>query len=590
MTGLPITTVVIAHEKDVVTARRRARQIARLLKFPDQDGTRIGTAVSEIARNAYAYGQGGKVEFLIGGAEPQSLEIRIADRGPGIADVDAILSGRYQSSTGMGMGIVGARRLMDDFQMTSAPGKGTQITLRKHLPAGCPAVTPKSLAAIAAQLAQEPQDIYDEIRYQNQELLNTLEDVRRRDEDLSRMNRELEDTNRGVVALYAELDQRAEQLGHADRMKSRFLSHMSHEFRTPLNAIVGLTRLLLKRGAVTESAEVAREVAFIQQTALSLTEMVDDLLDLSKAESGKLTVQAAEMDVTALFGTLRAMLRPLAVNSAVELIFEEPSGIPAMIGDESKISQILRNLLSNALKFTERGEVRASVRYLAEKDLVSFCVADTGIGIAPEHREHIFEEFAQIENRLQNRVKGTGLGLPLCRKLAELLGGSVQVESAPGAGSRFTVLLPRCYRTAVDAEPDDRARTVLLIDDAEVSRYLLRQLLGQGFRLAEAMTGSEGIELAGRLRPDLILLDLNMPGMSGFEVLDRLKAAAETRDIPVVVVTGQNLDTGERERLARQTVAILHKEMMTGTEALSIDFGPPFSVEPRYAGRTQARN
>ncbi|MES1262587.1 MAG: ATP-binding protein, partial [Acidobacteriota bacterium] len=313
--------------------------------------------------------------------------------------------------------------------------------------------------------------------------------------------------------------------------------------------------------------------------------------DLSKAESGKLTVQAAEVDLTALFGTLRAMLRPLAVNNAIELIFEEPAGIPTMVSDESKISQILRNLLSNALKFTERGEVRAAVHYLAQQDLISFSVTDTGIGIAPEHRERIFEEFAQIEHKLQNRVKGTGLGLPLCRKLAELLGGSVRVESVRGTGSRFTVLLPRRCPTVADQEPA-RAKTVLLIDDAEVSRYLLRQLLERTVRVVEAMTGAEGVELAWRYRPDLILLDLNMPDMNGFEVLDQLKAGAETRNIPVVVVTGQELDSGEREQLASQTAAILFKEMLTGTEALSIDFGPPLLVEtiPRYADNTQAGN
>ena len=354
---VPIITVGIAHEQDIVTARRRARQVARLLKFHDQDGTRIGTAVSEIARNAYSYGGGGKVEFLVDDTAPQSLRIRISDRGPGIADIDAILTGRYRSSTGMGLGIIGARRLVDDFHMRSSPGEGTTVILGKQLPAGS-VLTSRALAGIADQLAREPQDIYDEIRHQNQELLNTLEDLRRREEDLNRMNRELEDTNRGVVALYAELDQRAEQLRYADQMKSRFLSHVSHEFRTPLNAIVGLTRLLLKRDVIAQSVEANREITFIQQTAQSVTEMVDDLLDLAKAESGKLTVEVADFSVSTLFSTLRAMMRPLAVNNAVELVFDEPA-LPVMHSDENKVSQILRNLLSNALKFTERGEVRA---------------------------------------------------------------------------------------------------------------------------------------------------------------------------------------------------------------------------------------
>ncbi len=579
-----IITVAIAHEQDVVTARRRARQIARLLKFHDQDGTRIGTAVSEIARNAYSYGRGGKVEFLVDKTDPQALAIEVSDNGPGITNLEGILSGAYRSSTGMGLGIIGARRLMDDFQITSTPGKGTKVTLRKYLPPAAPKITTPGLAALAGQLAQEPQDIYDEIRHQNQELLNTLEDLHRREDDLSRINRELEDTNRGVVALYAELDQRAEQLRQADRMKSRFLSHMSHEFRTPLNAIVGLTRLLLKREAVAHNADVAREINFIQKTTLSMTEMVDDLLDLSKAESGKLTVEAAEFEASALFGTLRAMLRPLAVNRAVELIFDDPISIPPIESDENKISQILRNLVSNALKFTERGTIRVSAHYLGKQDAISFSVEDTGIGIARENQGRIFEEFTQIDHPLQKMAKGTGLGLALCKKLAELLGGSVGVESEISAGSKFTVVIPRVCPALASSQRTERRRTVMLIDDEDVPRYLLRQLLGGSFDVVEAATGAEGIGQARRLRPDMILLDLNMPLMNGFEVLERLKAADETRDIPIVVVTGQKLDAGVRERLALQTAAILPKDMLAGAEALAVDFGPPLSVSPRFAG------
>jgi signal transduction histidine kinase/CheY-like chemotaxis protein len=577
---LPIITVAVGHEQDVVTARRRARQIARLLKFCDQDGARIGTAVSEVARNAHANGGGGKVDFLIDTAEPQSLTIEVSAHRRCDADGGSAASGSYPAE----LGIIGARRLMDEVQTTSLPGRGTTIILRKYLPAAARHIASQGLAALAGQLAQEPQDPYDEIRNQNQELLSTLEDLRQREEDLSRMNHELEDTNRGVVALYAELDQRAEQLRNADRMKSRFLSHMSHEFRTPLNAILGLTRLLLKREAVGQNPEVAREVSFIQQTTLSLTEMVDDLLDLSKAESGKLTVQAAEFDVSTLFSTLRAMLRPLAVNSAVELIFEDPVGIPSILNDENKISQILRNLLSNALKFTERGEVRTGIRYLPAEDLLVFSVSDTGIGIAPEYHARIFEEFAQIDNPLQTKTKGTGLGLALCKKLAELLGGSIRVESELGAGSRFTVVIPRVFAAAAGELESGQAGNIVLIDDEEVSRYLLRQLLAGSFKVVEAATGNEGITQVTKLRPHLVLLDLNMPDMSGFEVLERLKSAAETRDIPVVVVTGQDLNSEVREQLAAHTAAVLPKHMLAEVEALSIDFGPPLTVSPRYAG------
>ncbi len=590
---LPILTVAISREQDLVIARKRARQIARLLGFPDQDGTRIATAVSEIARNAYGYGGGGIVEFLV---EPNpaktgspALVIQVADRGCGIADLDAILSGRYRSSTGMGLGIIGARRLMDHFEIRSAPGQGTTVILQKRLPDDAPPLTAPALADLAGRLTREPQDLYQEIRQQNQELLETLDDLRHREEDLGRLNRELEDTNRGVVALYAELDQRAEQLRLADQMKSRFLSHMSHEFRTPLNSILGLTRLLLKREPIAHSEDATREINFIQQSALNLTEMVNDLLDLAKAESGKLTVHPSEFSVETLFRSLRGLLRPLAQSDAVDLVLEDPVSVPPVYSDESMLSQILRNFISNALKFTERGEVRLSAVFFADQNAVHFSVQDTGIGIPPQHHSRIFEEFAQIDNPLQRKVKGTGLGLPLCKRLAELLGGAIEVHSEPGVGSRFTAVIPRRYGSAGDpavvnlSAPAPKPK-LLLIDDEDVSRYLLSQLLGSSYEIIEAKNGTEGIEQVHKRRPDLVFLDLSMPGLSGFEVLAQLKAAPDTRDIPIVVVTGQRLDPDVEAELSRQTAALLRKDMLARIEALAVDFGPPLSISPRYSG------
>jgi len=253
------------------------------------------------------------------------------------------------------------------------------------------------------------------------------------------------------------------------------------------------------------------------------------------------------------------------------------------------ISQILRNLVSNALKFTEQGEVRVSAAYAAERDVVSFSVCDTGIGIPPQHQQQIFEEFAQIENPLQRRVKGTGLGLPLCKRLAELLGGFIHVKSEHAVGSCFTAAIPRRYdagqgRTQSITASSEPQRTVLIIDDEDVSRYLLRQLLDGAYRTVEAKTGMEGIEQAHRVRPDVIFLDLNMPELSGFETLDKLKIAPATRDIPVVVVTGQKLDPHVQAQLAQRTAAFLAKDVLARAEALTVEFGPPFSIAPRYPG------
>jgi len=245
--NFPILTVNIRYENDTVGARQRARQIARLLGYDAQDQTRIATAVSEIARNAFRYAGGGRVEYSVEtGSHPESLVIRVADNGPGIADLDRILEGRYRSATGMGLGIVGTRRLMDGFAIESTPSAGTTVTLKKNLSRRSSGLDGASILRIAEQLAAEkPQDAFSEIQLQNQELLRTLEELRKRQDELKRLNRELEDTNRGVVALYAELDEKADHLRRADDLKSKFLSNMSHEFRSPLNSILALSRLLL---------------------------------------------------------------------------------------------------------------------------------------------------------------------------------------------------------------------------------------------------------------------------------------------------------------------------------------------------------
>ena len=199
--------------------------------------------------NAFNYANGGKVEYLVEGkTAPQLLIIRVSDRGPGIRDLEAILEGRYVSQTGMGLGIIGARRLMDQFQIESVPRKGTTIQMTKLFPRRAPVIRETDLARIADALAHErPQDPFHELQHQNQELLQALEEIRTRQAELGRVNRELEDTNRGVVALYAELDEKADHLRRADELKTKFLSNMSHEFRSPLNSILALSGLLINR-------------------------------------------------------------------------------------------------------------------------------------------------------------------------------------------------------------------------------------------------------------------------------------------------------------------------------------------------------
>jgi signal transduction histidine kinase/CheY-like chemotaxis protein len=561
-----ILTTELRTEQDIVLARQRARQIAGLLGFESQDQTRIATAVSEITRNAFEYAGGGRVEFVLApstsprpsaSADPgyrgvsrgkrDLFWVRVQDRGQGIRDLATILDGQYRSSTGMGLGIIGAKRLMDEFQIESSPEGGTAVRMAKALPPTAPVVTPQTVGKIGAELARTaPHDPTAEILQQNQELMRSLEALRARQGEIERLNRELEDTNRGVVALYTELDEKAGYLQRAAELKSSFLSNMSHEFRTPLNAILSLSQILLDRTDGELVGEQEKQVNFIRKAATDLSELVNDLLDLARVEAGKVLIRPTEFSVDDLFGALRGMLRPLlAHNSSVSLLFEAEPGLPNLKSDEGKVSQVLRNLISNALKFTEFGEVSITARKGPEGTIV-FAVSDTGIGIAPEDQERIFEEFTQVEGPIQRRVKGTGLGLPLSRKLARLLGGSITVESAPGVGSTFSFTLPAAYVgpnevtyvPEVTRQIDPRRKPVLVVEDNRETLFIYEKFLkGTEFQPIPARTLREAREALSQFRPATVVLDVLLEDESTWNFLSELKEGERTRDLPVIVAT-----------------------------------------------------
>lgn len=450
-----LITIGISSEQDLIVVRQRARQISSLLGFGSQDQVRIATAVSELSRNVFAYASGGRVRFVV------------EDTGLGPTLVINIKNTRGQQrsgdghpgsfSTGSGSfangdeAIISARRLMDRCVVEDEAGYATVITLYKALPSGVD-VSTKALNAVAGELSQSPvPNTYSEVQHQNKELLDTLAELRARQDDLLALTQELEDTNRGVVALYAEIEEKAERLRQADETKSRFLSNTSHELRTPLSSIRALSRLLLDRIDGDLTAEQEKQVRFIEKAASDLSELVNDLLDLAKIEAGKIVVNYSTFRVDELFGALRGLLRPLSVNPAVELVFDMPEDELTLCSDEGKVSQILRNFVSNALKFTEQGTVCVVARREAG-EAIRFSVSDTGIGISEENLQFIFEEFSQVESPLSRHTKGTGLGLPLCRKLATLLGGRVEMESTLGVGSTFSLILPQ--RPANDRNQD----------------------------------------------------------------------------------------------------------------------------------------
>ncbi|MGX4642287.1 ATP-binding protein [Massilia sp. SYSU DXS3249] len=432
-----ILTVALEGDKGVVLVRQRAREVSSLLGFAKQDQVRIATAVSEVARAACHGGAGARAAFVLDeGRGRQQLEVTVSATRAAPAGSEAAAMAD--------LALVTAHRLMDGCEVEAGQG-GPVVRMRKALPQQQP-VTPARLAQLSAELAATPAaNSYEEVQQQNRELVETLAELRERQEDLLSLTRELEDTNRGIVALYAEIEDKAERLRRADEMKSRFLSNTSHELRTPLSSIRALSKLLLDRMDGELTSEQERQVFLIERTATEMSDLVNDLLDLAKIEAGRVEAHPAPVVVENLFRALKGMMRPLVDAERVELVFDDGGIATPFESDEGMLSQILRNFISNALKFTEQGSVRVSASEDAAAGMLSFAVTDTGIGIDAEHLQLIFEEFTQVENPLQRRSKGTGLGLPLCRRLAELLGGRVDVTSQPGIGSTFLLTLPRQF-------------------------------------------------------------------------------------------------------------------------------------------------
>ncbi len=567
----------IKSETDVVLARKKARELAALLKFDLQEQTRVATAVSELARNAYQYARGGLVEFKV--SEESAVVkfvIVVKDKGPGITELARIQDGSYVSAEGMGIGLMGAKRLMDEFEIETGKNLGTTITMKKTVPHRKVPLSAKELGEITGRMIElSSSDPVRELQRQNQEILLTVNELSEKKRELEQLNRELEDTNRGVLALYAELDEKAEILQHASDSKTSFLSDMTHEFRSPLNSILSISQLLLADARAQGSAEREKQVNFIIKATRGLSDMVNDLLDIAKIEAGKIKVRPTTFTVDDVISSLRGLMKPLAdAEHSVELVFEDHEPVD-LNTDEAKVTQILRNLISNALKCTREGQVTVSTEKLG-KDHICFSVKDTGIGIKEEDQKLIFEEFYQVENDLQNQAKGTGLGLPLCKKLAILLGGELTVESVPGKGSVFTMLIPKVYsgehevRYQAEAQATKKPeapkamaparKKLLVIDDDESVRYGVRSAVADlNIEVREARDGEEGFAIAQYFLPDLIVVDLVMPNKDGFEFIKESMSKPATRNIPVLLHTSKDLEPIERQYLEQVTHGVIGK-------------------------------
>jgi CheY-like chemotaxis protein/two-component sensor histidine kinase len=327
--------------------------------------------------------------------------------------------------------------------------------------------------------------------------------------------------------------------------------------RTPLNSIVALTELLLD-GEPPLAAEQAKQVGYIRRMADDQLRLVSDLLDMAKIEAGRVDVDLTDVSIAELFALVRAQLRPLVSEEAVTLRFVAEPDLPPLHTDEALLAQVLRNLVSNAIKFTPAGEI--IVRAERDGEAVRLSVSDTGIGIAPSDLDRIFDEFVQIPSALQRHGKGTGLGLALVIRLVGLLGGRVSATSTPGEGSTFEVSLPAHRDAVLPAEVPDPSGAILVVDDDEAARYVVRTHLGgAGWDVAEVASGSAALAACARGLPLAIVLDLSMPDMDGTVVLTRLRAEERTRAVPVVIHTSRLMADDVRLQVAAQGAQILDK-------------------------------
>ncbi len=350
-----------------------------------------------------------------------------------------------------------------------------------------------------------------------------------------------------LVRLNQELGLANQELEQASLLKSQFLANMSHELRTPLNSIIGYTELVMDGlyGPLTE--DQSDRLSRVLRNGQNLLLLINDVLDLSKIEAGRMELSYAMVNLPALLDTVTSTLLPLANQKGLELKVNLPQRLPVLVADETRLRQILNNLMSNAVKFTREGSVTMDVSVDEPAKTIYLKVIDTGIGIPPEHRERVFDEFHQVDGTSTREFGGTGLGLAITRRLARMHGGDVTLESEVGKGSTFTVTLPLIAppppaSPAGGPEPerveDALGPLVLVIDDEQEAVDIIQSFLEvAGYRTRAAYSGEEGLKLIKELKPAAVTLDVLMPDMDGWQVLSQLRNDAHTASLPVVMVS-----------------------------------------------------
>jgi adenylate cyclase len=347
------------------------------------------------------------------------------------------------------------------------------------------------------------------------------------------------------VRLFDEIQNKSRQLAERSQHKSQFVASMSHELRTPLNAIIGLTEMMVTNSARFGTEKAQEPLQRVNRAGTHLLGLINQVLDLSKIEAGKLELSPETVNLAPLLEDVIGTARQLAEQNKNRLILDAQENLGQLTVDPMRLRQILLNLLSNACKFTKQGEVKLRVKKVVDgRNWIEIAVADTGVGMTPEQQARLFEEFTQADSSTARQYGGTGLGLAITRKLARMMGGDVTVTSEPGKGSVFTLRLPPSAdlqarsSTGSDGRRSPSVDCVLVIDDDATARELIADhLKAEGFSVVAAAGGVEGLKLAKELRPTAITLDVMMPDLDGWSVLAALRKDPELADIPVIMIT-----------------------------------------------------
>lgn len=423
---------------------------------------------------------------------------------------------------------------------------------------------------------------YRQIQHQADQLEQQNRELNVQKQELSAQTTELE-------AMNTELEMQARQLNEANRLKSTFLSNMSHELRTPLNSVIALSGVLNRRLLGTIPDDEFSYLEVIERNGKHLLSLINDILDLSRIEAGREEINVSSFSVRNLVADILSMIDPQAREKGIALSHSISHDVPTLTSDADKCSHILQNLISNAVKFTDSGSVDVSAWQV--KDQIHIAVRDTGIGIAANQIHQIFEEFRQIDDSAARRYGGTGLGLAIARNYARLLNGDIIVDSTPGSGSVFTLRLPIHYARSSNIDqsakevssevtdagseqksiPRPSSRYILLVEDnAPAVIQLVDILKPQGYRIEVAHDGSEALEHINRELPDVVILDLMMPQMDGFELLKVLRSADRTLGLPVIILTAKHISADELKFLKGNHIhQLIQKGDVSKTELLN---------------------